>query len=377
MNFKTKCTIWVRKIITALFLHPFMSPLAPLTGWYLKHKRDLPWRETTDPYLIWLSEVMLQQTRVEQGLPYYLKFSTRYPTVKHLAGADDDEVMKLWQGLGYYSRAVNMLRTARIVAEEYNGVFPGSYDELLKLKGIGPYTAAAIASFAFNEPQAVVDGNVYRVLSRLFVIEEAVNSAKGKKVFAEVAGQVMNENAPAIHNQAIMELGATVCKPRQALCGQCVLRLQCEAFKQDRVYDFPVKEKKKKPVDRFLNYIFIVDAGKNTFIRQRSGEGIWNKLYEFPVIETASPVDEQQLLAHPEWATRFSGAPRGLTPVFSAKHQLSHQTIYAVFWRAEGRKIKPLVPDNFMLTPVSQVHNYAVPRLLERFINLILPQQLA
>ncbi|MBP9187718.1 MAG: A/G-specific adenine glycosylase, partial [Bacteroidia bacterium] len=217
-----------------------MTPLQPLIKWYLANKRDLPWRNNLNPYHIWLSEIILQQTRVEQGLPYYLKFIEHYPTIKHLAEADDNNVMKLWQGLGYYNRASNMLKTARILVSSYNGVFPETYAELLNLKGIGPYTAAAISSFAFNEAQAVVDGNVYRVLARLFAIDEPIYSTSGKKLFATLAQDLLNLDAPALHNQAIMELGAMVCKPKLALCQACVLRLQCQAYAQKRVYDFPV-----------------------------------------------------------------------------------------------------------------------------------------
>jgi A/G-specific adenine glycosylase len=350
-----------------------MTPLAPLINWYLNNKRDLPWRETTDPYNIWLSEVIMQQTRVEQGLPYYLKFTENYPSIIHLANADDDEVMKLWQGLGYYSRASNMLKTARIIATVHDGKFPETYEGLIGLKGIGPYTAAAISSFAFNEAQAVVDGNVYRVLSRLFAIDEPINSSKGKKLFAEVAAEVLNRDAPATHNQAIMELGAMVCKPKQARCDSCVLRLQCEAYKQDRVYDFPVKEKKRKPVDRFLNYIVPVDSKQYTYIRQRSGEGIWDKLYEFPLIETNAQADEKALLSDPLMKERFSAVPQKLVPVFNARHQLTHQTIYAVFWQVEGRSVKPVSPGGFIHVSLKDIHKYAVPRLLERFINHILP----
>lgn len=374
-EFQNKMHYLVQKIISGLLLQDSMTPLAPLINWYNANKRDLPWRQTTDPYCIWLSEVIMQQTRVEQGLPYYNKFVEKYPTLLSLAAADDDEVMKLWQGLGYYSRASNMLKTARIIASEYGGVFPDSYHKLLELKGIGPYTAAAVSSFAFNEAQAVVDGNVYRVLSRLFAIDEPINSTKGKKLFAEIAQEVLNEHAPATHNQAIMELGATICKPKQALCSQCVLRLQCEAFKQNRVYEFPVKEKKRKPVDRFLNYIFIKTADNKTYIRQRVDEGIWNKLYEFPVIETKNAISAEELLALPVLHERFSKAPQALTPLFTAKHQLTHQTIYAVFWLAAGKNIQPVQPAGFVKVSLESIHNYAVPRLLERFINHILPQQ--
>jgi A/G-specific adenine glycosylase len=315
----------------------------------------------------------LQQTRVEQGLPYYNKFIANYPTLLKLAHAIDNEVKKLWQGLGYYNRAANMLKTARIIANEYHGEFPKTYDELITLKGIGPYTAAAIASFAFNEAHAVVDGNVYRVLSRLFAIDEPINGAKGKKIFAELAQELLNTNAPATHNQAIMELGAMVCKPKQALCEHCVLRIQCEAYKQNKVYDFPVKEKKRKPIARYLNYFYIEDSKGNTYLRQRNNDGIWNNLFEFPLVESETEVSAQDLLQHPKTKELLNKLPDELIPMFSAKHQLTHQTLYAVFWRVSGKQIKPLADKGYVQVSPNDIHNFAVPRLLERFLNTILP----
>ena len=350
-----------------------MTQLQPLIKWYLTNKRELPWRDTQNPYYIWLSEIILQQTRVEQGLPYYNKFIANYPTLQKLAHANDNEVMKLWQGLGYYNRAANMLKTARILANEYNGEFPTTYDELITLKGIGPYTAAAVASFAFNEAHAVVDGNVYRVLSRLFAIDEPINGAKGKKIFAELAQELLNTNAPATHNQAIMELGAMVCKPKQALCEHCVLRIQCEAYKQNKVYDFPVKEKKRKPIARYLNYFYIEDSKGNTYLRQRNNDGIWNNLFEFPLVESDTEVSAQDLLQHPKTKELLNKLPNELVPMFSAKHQLTHQTLYAVFWRVSGKQIKPLANKGYVQVSLNDIHNFAVPRLLERFLNTILP----
>ncbi len=349
-----------------------MTPLQPLINWYLANKRDLPWRNNLNPYHIWLSEIILQQTRVEQGLPYYLKFIEHYPTIKQLAEADDNNVMKLWQGLGYYNRASNMLKTARILVNSYNGVFPETYAELLNLKGIGPYTAAAISSFAFNEAKAVVDGNVYRVLARLYAIDEPINSTSGKKLFAQLAQDLLNLDAPALHNQAIMELGAMVCKPKLALCQSCVLRLQCQAYAQKRVYDFPVKEKKRKPINRYLNYLYIHD-GDNTYLRQRIDEGIWNKLFEFPLIETDTSITEEELLHQPKLKTLLNKLPKSLKPIFTAKHQLTHQTIYAVFWQVTSKQIKPTENNGFVKVPLSQINNFAVPRLLERFLISILP----
>lgn len=341
-----------------------------LLKWYAQHKRDLPWRHTRDPYIIWLSEVILQQTRVEQGLPYFLKFTSKYPTVLELAAANDDEVMKMWQGLGYYNRAANMLKTARIIADEYHGKFPGTYDGLIGLKGIGPYTAAAIASFAYDEPKAVLDGNVYRVLARLFNVNEPVNSTGGKKTFAVLADSFLNVKEPASHNQAMMELGATVCKPAQPLCVSCVMRLHCEAYKMKTVSALPVKNKKKAPVDKFFHYLFIHHKG-NTFIRQRQGKGIWKGLYEFPLIETPGEVK-------PAVFGTMVEAEFGLKPdlkhLVTYKHQLTHQTIYADFWElfVDNKRFKGVAG----YTPVSleSLHDFAVPRLLERFINVKLQE---
>lgn len=350
-----------------------MTPLQPLIKWYLTHKRDLPWRDTHNPYYIWLSEIILQQTRVEQGLPYYNKFIANYPTVQKLAQANDNDVMKLWQGLGYYNRAANMLKTARILAHDYKGEFPKTYNQLIELKGIGPYTAAAIASFAFNEAHAVVDGNVYRVLSRLFAIDAPINGTKGKKLFAELAQDLLNTDAPATHNQAIMELGAVVCKPKQALCGQCVLRLQCEAYKQNKVYDFPVKEKKRKPVARYLNYLYITDHKGNTYLRQRNNDGIWNNLFEFPLVESETEITATDLLHHPKTKELLNKLPDELVPMFSTKHQLTHQTLYAVFWKVSGKQIKPAANKGFVQVSTADIQTFAVPRLLERFLDTILP----
>lgn len=350
-----------------------MTPLQPLIKWYLTHKRDLPWRDTHNPYYIWLSEIILQQTRVEQGLPYYNKFIANYPTVQKLAQANDNDVMKLWQGLGYYNRAANMLKTARILAHDYKGEFPKTYNQLIELKGIGPYTAAAIASFAFNEAHAVVDGNVYRVLSRLFAIDEPINGTKGKKLFAELAQDLLNTDAPATHNQAIMELGAVVCKPKQALCGQCVLRLQCEAYKQNKVYDFPVKEKKRKPVARYLNYFYITDHKGNTYLRQRNNDGIWNNLFEFPLVESETEITAADLLHHPKTKELLNKLPDELVPMFATKHQLTHQTLYAVFWKVSGKQIKPAANKGFVQVSAADIQTFAVPRLLERFLDTILP----
>jgi A/G-specific adenine glycosylase len=346
-----------------------MKAVLPIIPWYLKHKRDLPWRNTKDPYMIWLSEVILQQTRVEQGLPYYLKFAQNYPTVKKLAAAKDDEVMKLWQGLGYYNRAKNMLRTARIVVDEYKGKFPETHDKLIELKGIGPYTAAAIASFAFNEPKAVVDGNVYRVLARVFNIDEPINGPKGQKIFRELAQEIIDQEHPAEYNQAIMELGATVCTPKQPKCGECVLRLQCEAYKQKTIASLPVKLKKDKPKERFLHFFFIEQNGK-TYIRQRSGERIWHNLFEPLFVETAAAMGEKELFKLESVADLMSwNGDTSFEKALSVKHQLTHQTIYADFWRVKAGKNLTVHDKAYITVKISELNRYAVHRLFDKFLN--------
>jgi A/G-specific adenine glycosylase len=341
-----------------------MKSALPIIDWYLQHKRDLPWRHTQNPYFIWLSEVIMQQTRVEQGLPYYQKFVLAYPTVKKLAAANDDDVMKLWQGLGYYNRAKNMLATARIIATELKGIFPKNYNGLIQLKGIGPYTAAAVASFAYNEPKAVVDGNVYRVLSRLFNISEPINGTKGKLLFAQLAEEVLNTEHANLHNQAVMELGATVCKPTSPLCGNCPLRLQCLAYQHKTIAQLPVKLKKQKPKERYLHFFFVEDAG-HTYIKQRSNERIWHNLHEPPFIESETPLNEQQLFA---LASTQLFAIDTKAKVFSTKHQLTHQTIYADFWVVKPSK-KAILNADFKKVKISSLHTFAVHRLFDKFLD--------
>ena len=254
--------------------------------WYLQNKRDLPWRNTTNPYFIWLSEIMLQQTRVAQGLPYFLSFIEAFPSIFDLANADEEQVLKLWQGLGYYSRARNMHKTAQIVAFEFDGNFPDNYNDLLKLKGIGEYTAAAIASFAFNEVVPVVDGNVFRVLSRYFDIITDIATSGAKKEYAALAKELIPKDKPALFNQAIMEFGALQCMPKKPNCNICIFNNSCVALKKKKVAELPVKSKKTKVTYRYFNYVIFLDNDENTIITKRTQKGIWQNLYEFPVIET-------------------------------------------------------------------------------------------
>jgi A/G-specific adenine glycosylase len=307
-----------------------------LTTWYLQNKRDLPWRKTTDPYQIWLSEIMLQQTRVAQGTPYFLSFTTAFPTVFDLAKANEEQILKLWQGLGYYSRARNLHKTAQTVAFEMSGVFPDNYTDLLKLKGIGEYTAAAIASFSYNECVPVVDGNVFRVLSRYFDLETDIAQASAKKEFAALAFELMPKENPALFNQAIMEFGALQCVPKNPNCSECVFNNSCAALQKKKVDQLPVKSKKTKVRNRYFNYIVAVDDLENTIIQKRTSKGIWHNLYEFPLIET-DKVEDFETVAQQISQNFFQENKMESLLEYNEQsiiHKLSHQHLHIKFWKA-------------------------------------------
>lgn len=308
-----------------------------LIKWYLQNKRDLPWRNTTDPYQIWLSEIMLQQTRVAQGLPYFLSFTSSFPTVFDLAKADEEQVLKLWQGLGYYSRARNLHGTAKHIASELNGIFPDNYNDLLKLKGVGEYTAAAIASFSHNEVVPVVDGNVFRVLSRYFDIETDIASSGAKKEFTALAKELIPKDNPAIFNQSIMEFGALQCVPKNPNCEICVLNSGCLALKYNKVNELPVKLKKTKVRNRYFNYIVFSDENQDLIIRKRIEKGIWHNLYEFPLIETESEIDFETIskLILEEYSGK--NTILSIMPLNKSKilHKLSHQHLFVDFYKVE------------------------------------------
>ncbi|MCD6067106.1 MAG: mutY [Bacteroidetes bacterium] len=339
-----------------------------ITTWYKKNKRDLPWRNTQDPYKIWLSEIILQQTRVEQGMSYYFAFTENYPTIKHLAKAPIGEVMKTWQGLGYYSRARNIYATANTVVNEHKSVFPTTYDEILKLKGIGPYTAAAIASFCYNEAQAVVDGNVYRVLSRVFGIDTPIDSTAGKKQFQQLATEVLNKKKPGLHNQAIMEFGALQCKPQNPDCEICPLNTDCVAFAEDRIGVLPVKEKKTKVRTRYFYYLLIEDAKKNTLLRKRTAKDIWTELFEFPMIESDKELKPEKAMNDPLLKKIAGKQKYSLTKISTVqKHQLSHQTLYAHFVHIKTDGTLEAT-DDFILTKMKDIKQFALPRLIDRYL---------
>jgi A/G-specific adenine glycosylase len=306
-----------------------------LIQWYLQNKRDLPWRNTTNPYLIWLSEIMLQQTRVAQGTPYFLSFVDAFPTVFDLAKAEEEQVLKLWQGLGYYSRARNLHKTAQYVATELQGNFPDSYSELLKLKGVGEYTAAAVASFSYNEVVPVVDGNVFRVLSRYFDVETDIALASAKKEFAALAFELMPNDNPAMFNQAIMEFGALQCVPKSPDCSVCVFNDSCAALQKNKVAQLPVKSKKLKVRNRFFNYLVVEDEVDNTFIQKRTAKGIWHNLYEFPLLETEK---EEGFDFVSEKIQNAFFRQNDIISIMgfndkSIIHKLSHQHLHIKFWK--------------------------------------------
>lgn len=339
-----------------------------LIQWYKTNKRDLPWRNTTDAYVIWLSEVILQQTRVEQGLPYFYRFVEKYPDVNSFAAAGEDEILKLWQGLGYYSRGRNMLKTAQLVRDEYNGIFPQRYNELIKLKGIGEYTAAAISSFSANEAKAVVDGNVYRVLSRYFGIDEPINTPKGKKIFQQVADDVLNHEHPGLHNQAMMEFGAMLCKPKNPACGICPVRLGCYAFKHNATTALPVKLNKLKIRERNFSYILIVNNNE-ILLNKRNEKDIWANMYDLPMIETTTMLPVEELIKLPGFKLSFGKNAEILEVSQVYRHVLTHQRLYVRFIKLAPKDLK--LEQNWFFATVENLKNLALPKIIFIFLKNI------
>ncbi|MEQ8519475.1 MAG: A/G-specific adenine glycosylase [Cytophagales bacterium] len=301
-----------------------------LQKWYLKNKRELPWRDTKDPYKIWLSEIILQQTQVVQGLPYYLKFVEKYPQIEDLANAPEAQLLRDWQGLGYYSRARNLLHSAQIICNEMEGIFPKRYDEIIKLKGVGKYTAAAIASFAFKESKAVVDGNVIRVIARLFAIKDAVDQMPGMRKIENLADELIDSKRPDLHNQAMMELGAMICTPKNPNCEACPFQNNCEAYNLKNQGELPVKSKKIKIRNRYFYYLVIISKD-HILMKKRVEKDIWQNLYDFPLIEFKKEVNENSFLKNKRLDKLIKAGfdIREISPF--QKHLLSHQSIWAKF----------------------------------------------
>ncbi len=334
-------------------------------NWYKTNSRNLPWRETKEPYNIWLSEIILQQTKVKQGLPYYIKFIKEFPTIYDLANSKEEIIFKLWQGLGYYSRAQNLHLTAKRVVKEYNGIFPKSYDELKTFKGIGDYTASAIASICFDIPEAVVDGNVFRFLGRYFGIKTPINSSKGFKLFKTKANKLIKGQSPGDFNQALMDFGSIQCKPKSPECSKCVFSLKCYAVLHQKVEFYPVKTINLKIKTRYFNYIVIYNPRKQTVLEQRDSKGIWRKLYQFPIIESEktleTPTDEfQKIISKYSKETPFKIDSILKGPI---SQRLSHQKLIIQFW-----KVKLSDKSNLPIEE-KDIFSYAVPSVIEKFMT--------
>ncbi|MCF8256363.1 MAG: A/G-specific adenine glycosylase [Flavobacteriales bacterium] len=338
--------------------HPF--PTNALRQWYGRAKRDLPWRGSSDPYTIWISEVILQQTRVDQGTPYYHRFLSAFPTVTDLANAHEDEVLKLWEGLGYYSRARNLHAAAKQVTTGPGGCFPNTYEGLRSLKGVGPYTAAAIGSIAFDLPVACVDGNVTRVLARFHGITDPVDSAPVIKAIDRSAQGALDIQSPGEHNQAMMELGATVCLPRNANCEQCPLQAGCNAYRLGLVDSIPMKSKRTKVRERYFHFLVLTD-GEHTVVERRPAGDIWQGLYQFPMLESDRTLDADEVLAH----YRIKGAVLADShgPV---RHILTHQRIFGRFFEFRVKHLPPSIADP---VPWQDLERLAFPRLIHHYLN--------
>jgi len=331
-----------------------------------KNTRQMPWKGEKDPYKIWLSEIILQQTRVEQGLKYYERFVSNFPDVHKLAKAKDEKVYKLWEGLGYYSRCKNLLETARFISKKLNGKFPDKFEDILSLKGVGSYTASAIASFAYDLPYAVVDGNVFRVLSRVFGITKPIDSTEGKKLFTDLASQLLDKKYPGIYNQALMDFGAMVCKP-YPLCNICPMKDNCIAFKNDLVDKLPVKEKRIKIKTRWFNYLVLENKGR-FYIRKRADSDIWNNLNEFVLIESGKDNDVKKILAKAEESgilKKGSYKIESISPIYS--QQLSHQKIIARFIRISLEKDIPILACKSHSK--NQMLRLAFPRIINSYFE--------
>ena len=352
-----------------------MESLAPfnfsylLLKWFEDQHRPMPWKGIKDPYLIWLSEIILQQTRVQQGLPYFERFKKRFPSIRELADASEDEVMKLWEGLGYYSRARNMHTTAKKVAYDFDGIFPSRYEDILALKGIGPYTAAAIASFAFNEPRAVIDGNVYRVLARIFGIHKPIDSTNGKKAFAQLADQLLDRTQPGVYNQAIMDFGATQCIPKNPNCTLCPMVDHCVAHREKLITKLPFKEKKIKKRTRNFTYL-VINYGSNVLLQKRLAKDIWQKLYQFPLIETHQLIPSDEVI-HQPFLQEFLGEHKGRILKYSKpfQQQLSHQRINAVFVEIQLLKAPKIKNESYFLAKRKNLNKFAFPKIIDWYLQ--------
>lgn len=340
------------QLLNVSFTVHFMSFSQNITTWYHQNKRSLPWRSTSDPYAVWISEVIMQQTQVAQGTNYYLRFMERFPSARSLASAHIDDVLKLWEGLGYYSRARNLHAGAQQIVDNWQGEMPTNHKDLLSIKGIGPYTAAAISSICFNEKRAVVDGNVFRVLSRIFGIHTPINSTSGKKEFAHLASQLIADATHyGDHNQAIMEFGATHCRPKNPACESCIFQNECQAFKQNLIAELPVKIKAKPQRNRYLNFLIITKGNQVAIEKRATTNDIWRGLYQFPLIETETTAKSLNNAQNLE---------------FDLTHLLSHQRLFIKLWKTTDESI---LHGQHKWVPVKDINKFAFPVPLKRFID--------
>ena len=332
-----------------------------------KNTRKMPWKGEKDPYKIWLSEIILQQTRVEQGIKYYEKFISAFPDINKLAVAKDQKIYKLWEGLGYYSRCKNLIETARFISKKLNQKFPDEFKDILSLKGVGNYTASAIASFAYDLPYAVVDGNVFRVLSRVFGIKKPIDSTEGKKLFSQLAFELLDKKQPGIYNQALMDFGAVICKPQNPHCDNCILRNHCFAFENDWVNKLPVKEKKIKITTRWFNYL-VIEYKEKIYLKKRTANDIWKNLYEFALIETSNDTSVKRLLAKAEKEKILKKDSYKILSVSQVYcQQLSHQKIMGRFIKLTFKK--ELSIPGFKAIPLKQRLRYAFPRFINAYFE--------
>ncbi|MBF25713.1 MAG: A/G-specific adenine glycosylase [Flavobacteriales bacterium] len=331
--------------------------------WYRSNKRDLPWRKTKNPYCIWVSEIILQQTQIKTGIKYYKKFLKKFPNISSLANSKEEDVLKIWQGLGYYNRAINMLYTAKTIAQNYNNNFPLCYDELIKLKGIGEYTAAAISSICYDEKKAVVDGNVYRFLSRYYNIDTPINTSLGKRQFQNIADKLIPKTGCGEYNQAIMDFGSLNCKKNNPTCITCPIKRTCKAFKLGNVQQLPVKKPKKNIKTRYLNYLFI-NQKKQCIIQQRNSKDIWNKLYELPLIETDCKITFNQLKSH-IITKQFKILNINFQCQFN--HILSHQRLIISFWDIKINNINAKKNSKKIL--IKDINKYPLPKPIEKYFH--------
>ncbi len=336
-----------------------------ITNWYQLNARKLPWRETKDPYKIWVSEIILQQTRVAQGLSYYIRFIDAFPDILSLSKAPEDLVLKRWEGLGYYSRARNMMFAANQIVDLHQGVFPNQYHEIIKLKGIGPYTAAAISSFAFGQAYAVVDGNVSRVLSRYYGIDTAINSLQGKKLFSELAQEIINLKDPATHNQAMMEFGALQCKPANPSCNSCPLASSCIAFSTNKVKEFPVKEKKHQAINKYLHF-FLISNHQQILIEKRNYSGIWKGLYQLPLLETEQNKQVEDVLLLPALTQMLGNHQYKLENIQEITHKLTHRNLYIRFYHFI---VSEFADHSYIKINQEKTDAFAFPRPIEKYLK--------